>query len=75
MKYRFNYVYLDVNGLRKYGNTRDKIKTITCHVLQGNNIDAIKEKQCDMTASMCEQDGESDSEDDYVVGTFGSDSE
>ena len=46
-----------------------KIKTVTCHVLREKKIDKMKEKQSDTTSD------DDDSEDDYVAGTFGSDSD
>ena len=55
-----------------------KVKTISCHVLRNNELNSIKEKQLEMADSMSyadQQDDESLSGDDYVVGTFGSDSE
>ena len=70
--------YLTAHGLGKYGKKSDKIKTISCHVLRNNELNSIKEKQLEMADSMSyadQQDDESLSDDDYVVGTFGSDSE
>ena len=43
--------YLTAQGLKKYGSKSEKFKTISCHVLWEKNIDAIKRKQRDMTAS------------------------
>ena len=56
----------------------DKINTISCHVLRNNELNSIKEKQLEMADSMSyadQQDDKSLSDDDNVVGTFGSDSE
>ena len=56
----------------------DKIKTISRHVLRNNELNSIKEKQLKMADSMSyadQQDDESLSDDNYVVGTFRSDSE
>ena len=56
----------------------DEIKTISCHVLRNNELNSIKEKQLEMADSMSyadQQDDESLSDDDYVVGTFRSDSD
>ena len=57
---------------------RDQIKTISWHVQRNNELNSIKEKQLEMADSMSyadQQDDESLSDDDYVVGTFGSDTE
>ena len=54
------------------------MKTISYHVLRNNELNSIKEKQLEMADSMSyadQQDDESLSFDDYVVGIFGSDSE
>ena len=70
--------YLTAHRLGKYGKKSDKIKTISSHVLRNNELNSIKEKQLEMVDSMSyadQQDDESLSDDDYVVGTFGSDSE
>ena len=56
----------------------DKTKTISCHVLRNNEFNSIKEKQLGMADSMSyadQQEDESLPDDDYVVGTFGRDSE
>ena len=48
------------------------------YVLRNNELNSIKEKQLEMADSMSyadQQDDESVSDDDYVGGTFGSDSE
>ena len=48
------------------------------YVLRNNELNSIKVKQLEMADSMSyvdQQDDESLSDDDYVVGTFGSDSE
>ena len=48
------------------------------YVLRNNELNSIKEKQLEMADSMSyvdQQDDESLSDDDYVVGTFGTDSE
>ena len=48
------------------------------YVLRNNELNSTKEKQLEMADSMSytdQQDDESLSDDDYVVGTFGSDSE
>ena len=48
------------------------------YVLRNNELNSIKEKQLEMADSMSyadQQDDKSLSDDDYVVGTFGSDSE
>ena len=74
----FSVEYLTAHGLGKYGKKSDKIKTISCHVLRNNELNSIKEKQLEMADSMSyadQQNDESLSDDDYVVGTFGSDSE
>ena len=48
------------------------------YVLRNNELNSIKVKQLEMADSMSyvdQQDDESLSDDDYEVGTFGSDSE
>ena len=48
------------------------------YVLRNNELNSIKEKQLEMADSMSyvdQQDDESLSDDDHVVGTFGTDSE
>ena len=64
--------YLTAHGLGKYGKKSDKIKTISCHVLGNNELNSIKEKQLEMADFMSyadQQDDESLSDDDSVVGT------
>ena len=48
------------------------LNLLECHVLRNNDLNSIKEKQLEMADPMSYADQQ---DDDYVVGTFGSDSE